>query len=434
MAAPIPTASRSSTGRRRPDPRSDTAVEDARSAARPRIRPASTPTATVRRRSSTRSRTGGTARRSTAATGNAGPAAQPHRRQAHAHRRRHAATRPRSGIEDTGFSRNWWVGLGDAAHAVRARAQRDLRPARRRRTRTGTTTRLFRRRAPRQRRRDGEDPHGGVDAGDPAEPHLDTACTRTGTGCSPTCSAASARSRRRPSSTSPTASSAGSSATRCARSPLRAERGVHRGLPPALAAAGLASRLRRRDGRGRRPTSPLHAHPARGLAEPDRAHGMDEPRVLLGHSAPGRAGHNNYPRVMLDTPHPRSSRCSTWAPSTSSATASAACRRYNEFRRRTRPEPRSARFDDLTEDPRSRPSCGRSTGEMSTADRVERLDLLVGTLCEGHRPSGFGFGETHVPDLHPQRALAPARRPLLHRRLPRGLYTPEGSTGSTTPR
>jgi hypothetical protein len=25
---------------------------------------------------------------------------------------------------------------------------------------------------------------------------------------------------------------------------------------------------------------------------------------------------------------------------------------------------------------------------------VERLDLLVGTLAEGHRPTGFGFGET----------------------------------------
>ena len=33
-----------------------------------------------------------------------------------------------NGVEDTGFVRNWWVGLVDAAHAVRARAQRDLRP------------------------------------------------------------------------------------------------------------------------------------------------------------------------------------------------------------------------------------------------------------------------------------------------------------------
>ena len=25
---------------------------------------------------------------------------------------------------------------------------------------------------------------------------------------------------------------------------------------------------------------------------------------------------------------------------------------------------------------------------------VEKLDLLIGTLAEGHRPAGFGFGET----------------------------------------
>src|SRR5690606_25415306 len=25
---------------------------------------------------------------------------------------------------------------------------------------------------------------------------------------------------------------------------------------------------------------------------------------------------------------------------------------------------------------------------------VERLDLMIGTLAEGHRPTGFGFGET----------------------------------------
>jgi hypothetical protein len=28
------------------------------------------------------------------------------------------------------------------------------------------------------------------------------------------------------------------------------------------------------------------------------------------------------------------------------------------------------------------------------SDRVEDIDLLVGTLCEGYRPDGFGFGET----------------------------------------
>jgi hypothetical protein len=52
-------------------------------------------------------------------------------------------------------------------------------------------------------------------------------------------------------------------------------------------------------------------------------------------------------------------------------------------------------FDDLTEDrelaAKLRSLYGR---HVDGSDRVEDMDLLVGTLCEGHRPPGFGFGET----------------------------------------
>ena len=52
-------------------------------------------------------------------------------------------------------------------------------------------------------------------------------------------------------------------------------------------------------------------------------------------------------------------------------------------------------FDDLTEDrelaAKLRALYGR---HVDGSDRVEDMDLLVGTLCEGHRPPGFGFGET----------------------------------------
>ena len=61
--------------------------------------------------------------------------------------------------------------------------------------------------------------------------------------------------------------------------------------------------------------------------------------------------------------------------------------RYNEFRRQLGlNEIRS--FDDLTD-------CTHLRKELkSVYGDVEDLDLLIGTLAEGHRPDGFGFGET----------------------------------------
>jgi Animal haem peroxidase len=62
--------------------------------------------------------------------------------------------------------------------------------------------------------------------------------------------------------------------------------------------------------------------------------------------------------------------------------------RYNEFRRQLGlTEIRS--FDDLTDD-------AHVVTRLRSAynDNVEDLDLLIGTLAENHRPTGYGFGET----------------------------------------
>ena len=98
-------------------------------------------------RSSTRSRTGGTARRSTAATGRRSTRLRSH---VGGKLTRHdddgsLPVDPETGTERTGFVAEL-VGRrsGDAAHAVRARAQRDLRHARGRPTPTGTTRRCSR--------------------------------------------------------------------------------------------------------------------------------------------------------------------------------------------------------------------------------------------------------------------------------------------------
>ena len=65
--------------------------------------------------------------------------------------------------------------------------------------------------------------------------------------------------------------------------------------------------------------------------------------------------------------------------------------RYNEFRRQLGLNPIRT-FSDLTDDEEHLRKLGEVYGDEP--DAVERLDLLVGTLAEQHRPSGFGFGET----------------------------------------
>jgi hypothetical protein len=67
---------------------------------------------------------------------------------------------------------------------------------------------------------------------------------------------------------------------------------------------------------------------------------------------------------------------------------------YNQLRRELGLKPIRT-FDDLTDDR----DCVATLREVygvdgAGRDRVDDMDLLVGTLSEGHRPTGFGFGET----------------------------------------
>jgi hypothetical protein len=62
--------------------------------------------------------------------------------------------------------------------------------------------------------------------------------------------------------------------------------------------------------------------------------------------------------------------------------------RYNEFRRQLGLNPIRS-FDELTDDPDIRKKL-----KSIYLNGVEDLDLLIGTLAEAQRPTGFGFGET----------------------------------------
>jgi len=65
--------------------------------------------------------------------------------------------------------------------------------------------------------------------------------------------------------------------------------------------------------------------------------------------------------------------------------------RYNEFRRQLGLQP-LRRVEDLTDNEEHVRAIKELYGDRP--EDVERIDLLVGTLGEGHRPTGFGFGET----------------------------------------
>jgi hypothetical protein len=52
-------------------------------------------------------------------------------------------------------------------------------------------------------------------------------------------------------------------------------------------------------------------------------------------------------------------------------------------------------FDTLTDDPEIAARLRQAYGvDAQGHDRIDEMDLLIGTLCEGNRPDGFGFGET----------------------------------------
>lgn len=65
--------------------------------------------------------------------------------------------------------------------------------------------------------------------------------------------------------------------------------------------------------------------------------------------------------------------------------------RYNEFRRQFNLMPLDS-IDELTDDLTLRTKLKQTYG--FDADAIERVDLLVGTLAEGTRPTCYGFGET----------------------------------------
>jgi hypothetical protein len=115
--------------------------------------------------------------------------------------------------------------------------------------------------------------------------------------------------------------------------------------------------------------------------------GMTDLFFSFGNQHPGALVLNNYPRFMQELSMPGNPMFDMGAIDLLRA-RERGVPRYNEFRRQLGLNPIRT-FDDLSDDPETVVKIREAYD-----DDVEALDLLIGTLAEEHRPTGFGFGET----------------------------------------
>lgn len=158
---------------------------------------------------------------------------------------------------------------------------------------------------------------------------------------------------------------------------------LHSMLPEAL-------QLRRRGDAGSSESVPFPETRQSGSVVLTRRYPMADLFYSFGKQHPGALKLNNYPRFMQELSVPGCPFFDMGAVDIVRA-RERGVPRYNEFRRQLGLTPIET-FDDLSDDPRVRSQLSAVYG--SGPDGVDNLDLLIGTLAEGHRPTGFGFGET----------------------------------------
>jgi len=110
----------------------------------------------------------------------------------------------------------------------------------------------------------------------------------------------------------------------------------------------------------------------------------------FGVQQPGELILNNYPRFFQELSVPGNPLLDMGAVDIFRA-RERGVPRYNDFRRGLGLPPLQ-KLEDLTDDAEALKRIREVYGDGD--DVVEKLDLMIGTLGEGHRPTGFGFGET----------------------------------------
>jgi len=159
---------------------------------------------------------------------------------------------------------------------------------------------------------------------------------------------------------------------------------LHSLLPETLA-------LRRRHAPEEVENLPFVASRQSGSPKITARYSMADLFFSFGNQHPGQLVLNNYPRFMQELSIPGNPFFDMGTVDIVRA-RERGIPRYNEFREQLGLKPIES-FSDLTDDAGIVEKL-KSVYGSDESKAVERLDLLVGTLAEGHRPTGFGFGET----------------------------------------
>jgi len=146
----------------------------------------------------------------------------------------------------------------------------------------------------------------------------------------------------------------------------------------------------RRHGRAGVAEVPLPATRQHGSVEITTQYAMSDLFYSFGNQQPGALVLNNFPRFMQELSVPGGPFLDMGTVDIVRA-RERGVPRYNEFRRQLGLNPIET-FDDLTDNAQDLNKLRSVYG--GHPDKVEDLDLLIGTLAEARRPTNFGFGET----------------------------------------
>jgi hypothetical protein len=117
----------------------------------------------------------------------------------------------------------------------------------------------------------------------------------------------------------------------------------------------------------------------------------------LGVAHPGQLVLGNFPRFMQNLEVPIAGKIDLGAMDVF-RDRERGVPRYNRFRKLLGLVPINS-FDDLTDDQSAVQKIRSVYGTSNGHDNVDKLDLMIGTLAEGHRPTGFAFGETQFQEF-----------------------------------